>query len=98
MRARELIDDPVLEDELPQAVLILAAQLCKVREAKPNGSVPADQLLDLDEAARRLNVSSSWLYRRSSKLPFVVRNGRKLSFSERGIEQYIASKKGANFS
>jgi predicted DNA-binding transcriptional regulator AlpA len=96
MRAQELIDDPILEDELPQAVLILAAQMCKVREAKQNGQGQApDRLLSLDEAALRLKVSRSWLYRRSRKdLPFAVHNGRKLSFSERGIEEYIASRKG----
>jgi predicted DNA-binding transcriptional regulator AlpA len=92
MRAKELIDDPVQEDELAEAVLILAAQLLE-KKASANGR-PADRLLDLDDAAERLNVSSSWLYRRSSKLPFVVRNGRKLAFSERGIEDYIAGKKG----
>jgi predicted DNA-binding transcriptional regulator AlpA len=87
MHAKELIDDPVLEDELPQAVLILAAQMCKVREAK-NGAV-GDRLLSLEEAAAKLQVSHSWLYRRSMKLPFAVRNGRKLAFSEKGIEEYI---------
>jgi predicted DNA-binding transcriptional regulator AlpA len=96
MRAKELIDDPVLEDELPQAVLILAAQLCKVREAK-NGNgdnAQADRLLNIDEAAVRLDVPPSWLYRHSRQLSFAIRNGRKLAFSEKGIEEYIRKNMG----
>jgi len=93
MRAKELIDDPVLEDELPEAVLILAAQLCKVREAK-NGDSQGDRLMSLEDAAAKLRVSTGWLYHKSKSMPFVVRTGRKLSFSERGIEEYIRQKAG----
>jgi predicted DNA-binding transcriptional regulator AlpA len=93
MRAKELIDDPVLEDELAEAVLILAAQMCKVREAKENGN-GSDRLLTLDEAAAKLNVSTGWLYHKSRRLPFVVRTGRKLGFSDRGIDEYIRQKQG----
>jgi predicted DNA-binding transcriptional regulator AlpA len=94
MRAKELIEDPVLEDELAEAVLILAAQMCKVREAKQDGNGQGDRLLSIDEATVRLNVPRSWLYRHSAKLPFAVHNGRKLAFSEKGIEEYIRQKQG----
>jgi predicted DNA-binding transcriptional regulator AlpA len=89
MRAQELIDDPILEDELPEALVILAAQMCKIREAKQNGK-GGDRVLNLNEAAARLNLSRSWIYQRSRSLPFIVRNGRKLGCSERGLEEYIA--------
>jgi predicted DNA-binding transcriptional regulator AlpA len=74
-------------------LLQLAAQLLIKDKHPQNGSV-SDRLLDLREAAGKLNVSPSWLYRRSAKLPFAVRNGRKLTFSEKGIEHYIREKMG----
>jgi predicted DNA-binding transcriptional regulator AlpA len=92
MRAKELIEDPVLEDELPAAVLILAAQLvekCLTKAEARNKTAGSDRLIEIDEAAERLKVSRSWLYRRSGKLPFAVHNGRRLAFSEKGIEEYI---------
>ena len=49
----------------------------------------SDQLLDADEAAARLAVSKSWLYREASNLPFTVRNGRAVRFSQRGIDDYV---------
>lgn len=48
-----------------------------------------DKLLTIDEAAARLKCSSDWLYRRAKRLPFTVRVGRNLRFSERGIEVAI---------
>jgi excisionase family DNA binding protein len=48
-----------------------------------------DHLLTVDEAAARLKCSSDWLYRRAKRLPFTVRVGRNLRFSERGIEEAI---------
>ena len=40
-------------------------------------------------AAQKLGRSPDWLYRHGSELPFVVRDGRLLRFSEQGIEEYI---------
>jgi len=48
-----------------------------------------DQVLDVTDAARRLNVSVDWLYSHHAKLPFTVRNGRSLGFSARGITEYL---------
>lgn len=48
-----------------------------------------DRLLDVKEAAEKLRRSADWLYRHASELPFVVRDGRLLRFSEQGIEAYI---------
>jgi predicted DNA-binding transcriptional regulator AlpA len=50
----------------------------------------ADRLLKIDEAATRMGQSPDWLYRRASRLPFTVRQGRGLRFSERGLATYIA--------
>ena len=53
-----------------------------------------DRLLSVVEAAARLNVSESWLQHRSRKLPFVVRTEGRVSYSSRGIDRYIAQRKG----
>jgi predicted DNA-binding transcriptional regulator AlpA len=47
-----------------------------------------DRNLDVLEAAARLGVSKSWLYRHASKLPFVVRLGSRLLFSARGLDKW----------
>jgi predicted DNA-binding transcriptional regulator AlpA len=95
MLAKELLEDPIIDEEIPAVLLQLAAQLLAKAQAKEkNGSGQGDRLLSLEEAAAKLQVSHSWLYRRSKKLSFVVRNGRKLVYSERGIEEYIAAQKG----
>jgi len=51
-----------------------------------------DGLLDVNAAAERLGVSTEYLYRHSSKLPFTRRMGRKLLFSEQGIATHIRQK------
>jgi predicted DNA-binding transcriptional regulator AlpA len=48
-----------------------------------------DKALDVTEAAERLGMSESWLYREASRLPFTIRNGRKLGFSAKGIADYL---------
>jgi excisionase family DNA binding protein len=53
-----------------------------------------DRLLDVDEAAQRLSVDRQWIYRRTGKLPFVVRLGGAVRFSAQGIERYVAAKRG----
>jgi excisionase family DNA binding protein len=49
----------------------------------------ADSLLTIEEAAARLKCSADWLYRHAKRLPFTVRMGRNLRFSERGIDEAI---------
>ena len=53
-----------------------------------------DTLLTVEEAADRLGVSPDWLYRRTSQLPFVVRVGRHVRFSAKGIDRYIRNRMG----
>ena len=57
-------------------------------------AVTRDRLLDVKEAAEKLRRSADWLYRHASELPFVVRDGRLLRFSEQGIETYIRQRMG----
>ncbi|OLC15993.1 MAG: hypothetical protein AUH29_06350 [Candidatus Rokubacteria bacterium 13_1_40CM_69_27] len=53
------------------------------------GAPREDRLLDVQEAARRLNVSTDYIYRHSREWPFTVRRGRKLGFSEQGLTEYL---------
>lgn len=49
-----------------------------------------DQLLTVEEVAKKLGVPRDWIYRRTRKLPFTVRLGpRHVRFSLRGLERYI---------
>ncbi len=55
---------------------------------------PADQkaraeLLDVDEAAARLGMSASYLYRNHRRFAFSRRVGRSLRFAADGIDSYI---------
>lgn len=50
----------------------------------------ADRLLKVADTARRLGQSPDWLYRHAARLPFTVRQGRGLRFSEQRLERYIA--------
>ena len=67
--------------------LSLAARLV-ARSVEPTQD-DADSLLTVQEAAARLKCSQDWLYKKAKSLPFAVRVGRNLRFSERGIEEAI---------
>jgi hypothetical protein len=53
-----------------------------------------DCLLGSKEAAKRLSVAPSWLYRNASQLPFTIHVGAHLRFSERGLDRFIRSRTG----
>jgi len=95
-RAADLPADaiPVLRGELARLDTVLLSRLL----ATPNSQAPAnpqgDRLLDAQEAAARLGTSADYLYRHSGKLPFTVHLGRRLRFSEAGIERYIRQRTG----
>ena len=56
---------------------------------QPSRDAQQDRLLRVSEAADKLGCSASWLYREAARLPFTIRNGRKLMFSANGIAQFI---------
>jgi predicted DNA-binding transcriptional regulator AlpA len=53
-----------------------------------------DRLLNVSQATEKLCVKRDWLYRHHSDLPFRVRHGKLLRFSELGIEDYIRKRRG----
>lgn len=48
-----------------------------------------DRLLGVPEAAVKLGMASSTLYKTADDYPFTVRQGRRLKLSSRGIEKWI---------
>jgi len=71
------------------AVGALTHRLPVVFEGKTVQTESGDRLLNVKEAAEKLSRSADWLYRHAAKLPFAVKNGRSVQFSEQGIEQWI---------
>jgi predicted DNA-binding transcriptional regulator AlpA len=77
-------------------VVGLAARLATLGAA---GMVPtantegSDRNLSVEEAATRLGLSKAWVYRHGGELPFAVRISRRLLFSERGLEAFLARRR-----
>jgi excisionase family DNA binding protein len=55
----------------------------------------ADQNLSIDEAAKRLGMSKSWVYKRRKSLPFAYKLGSRIVFSAHGLERWIEHRQGA---
>jgi hypothetical protein len=64
------------------------ARLCSGAQAAVR---EPEQLLDVEEAAKRLNTSTDYLYRHWKKLPFACKLPFGLRFSESGLNAYIRS-------
>ena len=58
-----------------------------------SNSKGCDRLMNVNEAAEKLGVKPDWLYRRHRGLPFTVRQGRMIRFSELGIDEYIRTRR-----
>jgi hypothetical protein len=55
---------------------------------------PGDRLVNVNEAATRLGVEVNWL-RHHNELPFIVRpSAGVVRYSSRGMDQWIASRRG----
>ena len=101
---RELVEDiervkdvsgeaiPGILTHLAAIQTALAARLAQRNESQQHND--AERLLTVEEAATKLGVAPDWLYRRSPRLPFTVKLGRALRFSQSGIDRWIRSKSG----
>jgi excisionase family DNA binding protein len=83
---------PALLVQLAAMQLSVAARLADT--ARESGESAGDNLLGIEDAAKRLGVSEDWLHRRTKKLPFVVRVGRHVRFSAGGIDRYVKNRMG----
>jgi predicted DNA-binding transcriptional regulator AlpA len=106
-RLEELVADPekvrVLDAHTTRVLTkqaIIALNLLYDSELERNATsadsmtTTRDRLLGVEEAGARLGVIADWLYRHHKDLPFTVRCGRLLRFSQLGIEQYIRKRRG----
>jgi excisionase family DNA binding protein len=76
---------PRLLGDLAEISATASARLSSsVVESRP------DELLDVEETARRIGISKDYLYRHQRKFPFARRIGRKLLFSSSGLDKFIA--------
>ena len=85
---------PALAGELARSLATVFARSASAvaREVSPAEEV-SDALLTVDEAAARLGVQPSWLYRHHGALPFARKIGwRTLRFSSRGLERWASSR------
>ena len=83
-----------LPDLIAQVEGLKARLYARLAAPSPTPAATKDRLLNVKEAAEKLGRSTDWLYRHGSELPFVVRDGRLLRFSEQGIEEYIRRRMG----
>jgi predicted DNA-binding transcriptional regulator AlpA len=84
-----LVIDPARVGEVPsELVPVLVLRVA----GEPVGD---DELLDVNETARRLAVSRDWVYRNGKVLPFAMRVGtRHLRFSSRGLDRWLRTRQG----
>jgi hypothetical protein len=87
-----------IQDLAPEHARALLVQLATLqapllaRALTSTAGEARDRLLKIEPAAERLGQSVDWLYRHADRLPFTVRQGRGLRFSERRLEAYIAAR------
>jgi excisionase family DNA binding protein len=79
-------------------VVALSARLAALGAGLAQAPQPAaasapDENVDVEEGARRLGVSVRFVYRHQRDLP-VVRVGRRVLLSSRGIDRFIAQRAG----
>jgi len=82
-------------DELPELLgeLEVIRVTAMLRLSAPPPVPQHDEMLDVKVAAKRLGMSTDWLYDNHSKLPFTRHTGRVLRFSSLGIDEYIRKKR-----
>jgi predicted DNA-binding transcriptional regulator AlpA len=83
-------------DRLPEAAGQAAALQAEflARLAAPPKPAGEDRLLEVEEAAKVLGIAPQTLYRKARSLPFTVRIGAAVRFSEAGIQKFIRLRQG----
>jgi excisionase family DNA binding protein len=85
-----MADNPIIVTTPEQLRALIAEAVKDAMKAAGNG----DELLDPEEAAKLLKVSTEYLYHQHKKLPFARKLGpRLLRFSRQGLLKWIESKK-----
>jgi len=87
-------DLPALAAELASAqartLARIAAPASSAVEKQPDTD---DRLLTVNEAAKRLGVDVSWMYRNAKQLPFTRKLGRRtLRFDPKGLDRWAKTR------
>jgi excisionase family DNA binding protein len=91
----EPADIPSVLLQLAAAQSMLASRLLQDNNGGHQESATGrGKLLTVEEAAQRTGMSKDWLYRNRSTLPFAVKVGRSVRFSESLLEKWIRSRGG----
>jgi hypothetical protein len=94
VRDADAVSLPEIAAALKRAEIELLVRLQRVGpqhdvggQARPE-QPPSDVNLSAEIAAKRLGVSVDWLYKKAATLPFARRIGRRVLFSERGLDRW----------
>jgi predicted DNA-binding transcriptional regulator AlpA len=83
-------------DDLAPVLVAVVARIAGAKPAPLEAAAPPehdDELLTVEQTAKRLGKSKSWLYHHHLELSFAVRGiGSAPRFSRKGLEQYIAKR------
>jgi hypothetical protein len=74
--------------------VLLGRLLEPERDVAEANTLAGDRLLSIQQTAERLGCSADHLYRHKSRFPFMVRQGRRVLFSEHGLGRYIERRMG----
>jgi excisionase family DNA binding protein len=86
---------PVLAGELARALAAVLALVAAPVAPLTAASLPVavDTLLTVEQAAERLGVAPSWLYRHARQLPFTRKLGhRTLRFDVRALDRWASTR------
>jgi excisionase family DNA binding protein len=76
------------------ALQAYAAARLRTTDQGPPSPAAGDRALTAQEAARRLGLSTDWIYRNKDRLPFTIAAGRRsVRFSERGLERWLTRRR-----
>ncbi len=87
------------QERLPALVAQLAAAQAAAAARLMLAPTPApeepDDTITVAQVARRLGVSKDYVYKNRKSFPFVCTIGRRVVCSARGVEKFLASRRGA---
>jgi predicted DNA-binding transcriptional regulator AlpA len=92
------VDPPLAKDLSSEEAANMLTQLTAVQQTLTaqvvsskgsNTEDTEDRLLNIDEAAQRLSMTTDWLYRNWKNFVFARKISGQLRFSSQGIDRYI---------